>query len=58
MNDINDILQQNSIETMVPRIMRYYRTQLNFYVTRLYEKFPPPNPRGADRGAHVRSSNL
>jgi hypothetical protein len=20
--------------------------------TRLYEKFPPPNPRGADRGAH------
>jgi predicted outer membrane protein len=26
--------------------------------TRLYEKFPPPNPRGADRGAHVRSSNL
>jgi UDP-glucose 4-epimerase len=27
-------------------------------ITRLYEKFPPPNPRGADRGAHVRSSNL
>ena len=20
--------------------------------TRLYEKSPPPNPRGADRGAH------
>ena len=29
-----------------------------FIMTRLYEKFPPPNPRGADRGAHVRSSNL
>jgi hypothetical protein len=28
------------------------------HYTRLYEKFPPPNPRGADRGAHVRSSNL
>ena len=28
------------------------------YLTRLYEKSPPPNPRGADRGAHVRSSNL
>jgi indolepyruvate decarboxylase len=22
------------------------------FVPRLYEKFPPPNPRGADRGAH------
>jgi len=29
-----------------------------FIMTRLYEKSPPPNPRGADRGAHVRSSNL
>ena len=23
-----------------------------FPLPRLYEKFPPPNPRGADRGAH------
>jgi hypothetical protein len=25
---------------------------------RLYEKNPPPNPRGEDRGVHVRSPNI
>ena len=31
---------------------------MNIRKARLYEKYPPPNPRGEDRGAHVPSSNL
>ena len=41
---------------VVTAMMAVYFLSLAY--TRLYEKFPPPNPRGADRGAHVRSSNL
>ena len=31
---------------------------VQFILTRVYEKSSPPNPRGADRWAHVRSSNF
>jgi hypothetical protein len=29
-----------------------YSRELKVVITRLYEKSPPPNPRGEDRGAH------
>jgi EF-P beta-lysylation protein EpmB len=62
--DIFKALQQQLPGYLLPRLVReepevLHKTILSAKTTsRLYEKFPPPNPLGADRGAHVRSSNL
>ena len=43
-----DTLESKQLLTNSPPVLSFP----NDAKTRLYEKFPPPNPRGADRGAH------
>ena len=53
-----NIIFDDAFEAEFYELNKAVQVECYAHLTRLYEKSPLPNPRGADRGAHVRSSNL